>query len=129
MKVAIPSEMKKVITIAEMPAVNRVIRYAREDGMTVKEYAEMAARIASENNHVKVLEASAEIACNRRVENWFDENSGRFDIWVEFTAVIADGYGGIVMGGAYFTDLVASTGNNSKEIRSHMYIRRFAEVR
>lgn len=129
MKVTLTAEMKKIITIAEMPAVNKVIRYAKEDDLTVKEYAEMAARIASGNNSVKVLEASAEIAGNCRVHDWYDYGSEHFDIWVNFTAIIDNGFGGIIMGGAYVTDIHASTGYNSEELRSHMYIRKFAETK
>ena len=129
MKVTITADMKKIITIAEMPAVNKVIRYAKEDGMTIKEYAEMAARIASGNNSVKVLEASAEIAGNCRIYDWYDNGSEHFDIWVNFTAIIDNGFGGIIMGGAYVTDIHASTGDNDEELRSHMYLRKFAETK
>lgn len=129
MKVRITEDMKRVITLAEMPAVNKVIRYAKEDEMTVKEYAEMAARIASRNNNVKVLEASAEIACNCRISDWYDNGSANFDIWVNFTAIIDDCFAGIIMGGAYVTDIHALDNENAKEIRSHMYIRRFMEVK
>lgn len=129
MKVTLTAEMKKIITVSEMPAVNKVIRCAKEDGMTVKEYAEMAARIASGNNSVKVLEASAEIAGNCRINDWYDNGSANFDIWVNFTAIIDDGFGGIIMGGAYVTDIHASTGDNHEELRSHMYLRKFTETK
>ena len=129
MKVTLTAEMKKIITVSEMPAVNKVIRYAKEDDLTVKEYAEMAARIASGNNIVKVLEASAEIAGNCRIHDWYDNGSEHFDIWVNFTAIIDNGFGGIIMGGAYVTDIHASTGDNSEELRHHMYIRKFTETK
>lgn len=130
MKVQITKEMKRVITIAEMPAVNKVLRYAKEDdGMTVNEYAEIAARIASGKNNVKVLEANAEIACNCRISDWYDNGSANFDIWINFTAIIDDGFAGIIIGGAYVTDIHALDNDNTKEIRSRMYIRRFMEVK
>ena len=129
MKVSITNEMKKVITIADMPAVRKVIESMKEDTNTVKEYAEMAARIAGGNNSVKVLECSAEIAGNRRVWDRFDIGTAEYDVWVNFTAVIANGYGGIIMGGAYLSDIWEATGDNDEELRSHMFIRKFAEVK
>lgn len=129
MKVTVTDEMKKVLTIDEMLAVNKVIRSAKEDEMTAREYAEKAARIASGSNDVKVLEASAEIAGNNRIYDWYDNGSIDFDIWVNFTAVIDNGFGGIIMGGAYVTDICAATGDNNEELRSHMFIRKFAETK
>lgn len=129
MKVTITADMKKVITIADMPAVNKVIAAVKENTCTAKEYAEQAARIASGNNNVKVLEASAEIAGNCRIYDWYDNGSEHFDIWINFTAIIDNGFGGIIMGGAYVTDINASTGDNYEELRSHMYIRKFTETK
>lgn len=126
MKVAFTNEMKKVVTVAEMHAVRKVIEYMNEDEWTAKEYAGMAARIASGCNTVKVLEASARIAANRRAWNAFADGSDRFDVWVEFTAFTDDGF---VMGGTYITDLWCYTTDNRDEIRSHMYIRKFTETK
>lgn len=129
MRVQFTSEMKKVVTVAEMPAVRKVIEYMKEDEWTAKDYAESAAQIASGCNTVKVLEASAEIAGNCRINDWYDNGSSKFDVWVEYTAVINSGFGGIIMGGAYVTDICSLTGDNAEEIRSHMYIRKFTEVK
>lgn len=129
MKVQFTNEMKKVVTVAEMPAVRKVIEYMKEDYWSAKDYAERAARIASGCNSVKVLEASAMIAGNRRIHDWYDNGSAQFDVWIKYTAVIDNGFKGIIMGGAYVTDIHAATGNNNEELRSHMYIRRFYEAK
>lgn len=129
MKVTLTAEMKKIITIAEMPAVNKVIAVMKDDTSTAKEYAELAARIASGTNNVKVLEASAEIAKSCRCWNNIDEGTADIDVWFTFTAIIDDGFGGFIMGGAYLTDLWAATGKNDAELRSHMYIRKFTETK
>lgn len=131
MKVSITKEMKKVITLADMPAVNEVIKTMQYDATTAKEAAESAARIASGNNDVKVLEASAEIAGNCRIWDYYnyDGCSAHYDVWINFTAIINNGFGGIIMGGAYLSDINSATGDNDEEIRSHMYIRKFTETK
>lgn len=129
MKVTITADMKKVIPVADMPAVNEVIKTMRYDSTTAKEAAESAARIASGNNSVKVLEASAEIAGNARIWDYYnyDGCSAHYDVWINFTAIINNGFGGIIMGGAYLSDIQSATGDNDEELRSHMYIRKFTE--
>ena len=129
MKIAITADAKRFITIADMPAVRKVIESFKDDSWTVKEYAEQAARIASDNNIVNVLECGAEIAGNRRVWDRFDNGTAHFDVWVTFTAIIDNGFGGIIMGGAYISDIWDATNYNHDEVRSHMYIRRFAETK
>lgn len=126
MKVQFTSEMKKVVTVYEMPAVRKVIEYMKDDESTVKEYAKMASQIASGCNIVKVLEASARIATNRRVWNAYAGGSAQFDVWIEFTAFTDNGF---VMGGAYITDLWEYTCDNREETLKHMFIRKFTEMK
>lgn len=126
MKVQLTSNAKKVITVDQMTAVRKVIECAKADEITVKEYAEMAAGIISDSYVIKVLEASAQIAGNYRVWDWYEIGSAQFDVWVEFTAMTDDGF---VIGGAYVSDIHASTGDNHEELRKHMYFRKFKEVK
>ena len=126
MKVAFTAEMKKAVTVYEMPAVRKVIEYMNGDESTVKEYAKMAAQIASGCNIVKVLEASARIAANCRVWNAYAAGSAQFDVWIKFTAFTDNGF---VMGGVYITDLWKCNSDNHDEIRNHMYIRKFTETK
>ena len=127
MKVNLTAEMKKFITVAEMPAVKKVMQYEKEnDEWTVQEWAKMAAEIACPRSSVKVLEASAEIAKNCRVWNTYADGSADFDVWIRFTAFAGDSF---VMGGAYLSDLWATSSDNREETVRHMYIRRFKEVR
>ena len=68
MKVNLTAEMKKFITVAEMPAVKKVMQYEKEnDEWTVQEWAKMAARLVFDDNGAKVIEATARIAKNHRV--------------------------------------------------------------
>ena len=128
MKVNLTAEMKKFITVAEMPAVKKVIQYEKEnDEWTVQEWAKMAARLVFDDNGAKVIEATARIAKNQRVWDAFDEETRDIDVWIEFTA-FSEYRSSFIIAGVYLTDLWQLTKDNADEIKSHMYIRRFEEV-
>lgn len=128
MKVNLTAEMKKFITVAEMPAVKKVMQYEKEnDEWTVQEWAKMAARLVFDDNGAKVIEATARIAKNQRVWDAFDEETRDIDVWIEFTA-FSEYHSSFIIAGVYLTDLWQLTKDNADEIKSHMYIRRFEEV-
>ena len=128
MKVNLTAEMKKFITVAEMPAVKKVMQYEKEnDEWTVQEWAKMAARLVFDDNGAKVIEATARIAKNQRVWDAFDEETRDIDVWIEFTA-FSEYRSSFIIEGVYLTDLWQLTKDNADEIKSHMYIRRFEEV-
>ena len=128
MKVNLTAEMKKFITVAEMPAVKKVMQYKKEnDEWTVQEWAKMAARLVFDDNGAKVIEATARIAKNQRVWDAFDEETRDIDVWIEFTA-FSEYRSSFIIAGVYLTDLWQLTKDNADEIKSHMYIRRFEEV-
>ena len=126
MKVQFTAEMKHIVTVAEMPAVRKIIEAEKEnDEWTAQKWAKMAAGIVRPCSSVKVLEASAEIAKNCRVWDAYADGSADFDVWIRFTAFADDSF---VMGGVYLTDLWAASADNREEAIKHMYIRRFEEV-
>lgn len=128
MKVNLTAEMKKFITVVEMPAVKKVMQYEKEnDEWTVQEWAKMAARLVFDDNGAKVIEATARIAKNQRVWDAFDEETRDIDVWIEFTA-FSEYRSSFIIAGVYLTDLWQLTKDNADEIKSHMYIRRFEEV-
>ena len=128
MKVNLTAEMKKFITVAEMPAVKKVMQYEKEnDEWTEQEWAKMAARLVFDDNGAKVIEATARIAKNQRVWDAFDEETRDIDVWIEFTA-FSEYRSSFIIAGVYLTDLWQLTKDNADEIKSHMYIRRFEEV-
>ena len=128
MKVNLTAEMKKFITVAEMPAVKKVMQYEKEnDEWTVQDWAKMAARLVFDDNGAKVIEATARIAKNQRVWDAFDEETRDIDVWIEFTA-FSEYRSSFIIAGVYLTDLWQLTKDNADEIKSHMYIRRFEEV-
>ena len=128
MKVNLTAEMKKFITVAEMPAAKKVMQYEKEnDEWTAQEWAKMAARLVFDDNGAKVIEATARIAKNQRVWDAFDEETRDIDVWIEFTA-FSEYRSSFIIAGVYLTDLWQLTKDNADEIKSHMYIRRFEEV-
>ena len=128
MKVNLTAEMKKFITVAEMPAVKKVMQYEKEnDEWTVQEWAKMAARLVFDDNGAKVIEATARIAKNQRVWDAFDEETRDIDVWIEFIA-FSEYRSSFIIAGVYLTDLWQLTKDNADETKSHMYIRRFEEV-
>lgn len=127
MKVNLTAEMKKFITVAEMPAVKKVMEYAEEDAYSAKDWAKVATRIVFDDNGAKVIEATARIAKNQRVWDAFDEETRHIDIWVEFTA-FSEYRSSFIIAGVYLTDLWNLTSDNAAEIKSRMYIRQFKEV-
>ena len=125
MKIKFGAEQKKYITVAELSIVKQIISDMKEDD-GLMEYAEIAARIASGGYVVKVYERSAEIAKNGRIYNAYGDDTENLDIWINAAALTSEGF---VMFGIYLTDVWNITGDNAEEIKSHMYIRKFQEVK
>lgn len=132
MKVRITKEAKQWLTLAEAPVANAIIRDMKEYECSAKEYAEMAVNCIGNaigkgyNWCMSVLESDAEISGNARIWNAYSEDSGRLDVWISFTARTYDGF---IMGGAYLTDIWNIDGDNQEELASHMYYRRYEEVK
>lgn len=120
------TDAKHFVTIAEMPAVRKVIESEEEDEWTAKEWAKMAAGIVCLCSSVKVLEASAEIVKNCRVLDAYAEGSADFDVLIRFTVFVNDD--SFVVGGVYLSDLWAASADNREETIKRMFIRWFKEV-
>lgn len=129
MKISITKDSKRVITLEEVEQARKIIESEKEND-SVNYYAEMAVDAAATlhggDDCVKVLEASAEIAKNQRLWNFYHEESRDLDVWVRVTART---YRGFCIVGAYLSDIYQLTSDNKKEIAaSHMFIRWFAET-
>jgi len=122
MKVKFGPEQKKIITVAQLPAVRQLIEFMRED-TGLRDYAETAATLASDYSGMEILKAEAEIALNSRVWNQYGDETENIDIWIKVYAYHS--YYGFYDIGVYLTDLWALCSDNKEEIRSHMYIRHY----
>lgn len=129
MKVTLLKEDKKYITLEQAPIVRQIISDMKEDENTPAEYADIAIRAAYDGNayDIEVLKASAKISTNCRAMNCFTVNSSNLDVWIEATACVNDNE--FIVVGAYLSDIWQITHNNRKEMASHMYIRKFKEVK
>lgn len=124
MKVSIPLNMKSVLTVAEMPIVRELIKRMREDN-DFDQYALSAARVASgDKDSFSILTQQAQIAKNERVQDYYSDNSGDLDIWLEFIAFSF--FGGCYLIGIYLSDVFSITGTASdSELKQHMFIRQY----
>ena len=122
MKIEISETMKRILTIAEMPAVKAMQAEFKSEKFQWE--AEKAAYIASSST-LEILKVSAEIAKNCRIWNHYGngENSGNLDIWIHVYAY--DKWYGFYDIGAYLSDIWSVNGDNTEEIRSHMSILEF----
>lgn len=126
MKVKFTKEEKKFITVAQMPAVNQIIKDMKE--YPLSEDTQTIARVASGvNSTFEILKAEARIAKNCRVWNAFSDESENLDIWIEVYAF--NNYDGFYEIGIYLSDVWQITGDNGDEIRSHMYINEYHKNR
>ena len=128
MKITITAKSKRIITIAEMPIVKRIITEFKEDENTAREYAAIAARMITGDNCVEVINAEAQIAKNCRIYNQYGEDSADFDIWIDFRAY-SEYKDRFIIGGAYLSDIcnICGIDDIDEEIKDHMYIRSFLE--
>jgi hypothetical protein len=123
-KISITEESKKYLTVEEHEIAKRIVKEFKAAGSEeLQDYARQAAYIAAGSVN-EVLKASASIARNNRAYNALATDTGMLDVWFDVTASTADGF---VIVGACLSDLWQATGDNSEEIASHMYIRRFVE--
>ena len=122
MKVKFTKESKAVTKVSELPSVNEVIKYFKEEEEGTGDwYFETAARLAG-GSSMKVLKSSAEISRNARAWNKYG-GSDDFDVWC--TVYAFDPMVGFYDIGFYASDLWELNGDNADEIKSRMYIREY----
>lgn len=124
-KVTIPKEMKSIITLADMPAVREIQKDFREGEDTLEELGNLAMFVFNDKVY-DFFNASAEIAKNRRVSNFWNDNSKDLDVWIKFIAFNSDC--GCYEVGAYVSDIYNIDPRYKKEmeiIKSHMYVNSF----
>ena len=127
MKVMVSQESKKYLTAEEYDNAKRLAKHMKEedDEWGATDYAKLAVRGAG-GDVVEILKASATVMGNTRAYDIYFEGSGRLDIWIETTALTAEGF---VIVGAYLSDIYSITGTDDKDFQRHAFIRRFKEVK
>lgn len=126
MRVTVSKEIKKYLTVSEMPAVNEIIKFMKEDEFTVEDYARMAMNsLGYIAQRFEIYRASATIAKNQRANNAIFEGSNNLDVWIEFLAF--DSYYGAFDCGVYLSDLWGLTEENEGELYDNMYLNAFTK--
>ena len=126
MKIKITAEMKKAITLAQLPAVKEV-QLSMKEQENFKFEAESAACLAV-GHSIPVIKVEAEIAKNCRI--WEYYTSASEDIDVRLTIWAFDPCYGFYTIGAYLSDIwQIGPEERKEEIRGHMYIREYKEAK
>jgi hypothetical protein len=128
MKVRITEESKKWLTVAEMPAVRRLIAEMNDAEYSVKELAEDAMNwiVNPYGYTTRILECSASICRNSRLNDYYFEGSEKLDVWIEFVAF--DKMEGCFACGVYLSDIWSVGEHNRDEIRQHAYVLEYRRV-
>lgn len=124
MKVTLPKDYKKSMTIAQLEAAKAMIADEKDDAETASGWAEYAVREALKDTDDyldRVIEASAKISGNCRVWNAYNLESEHLDIWIEATARTGNGF---IIVGAYLTDIWQS---GAVDYKGQMWVRYFPE--
>lgn len=125
MKVTLAKDYRKFYTLNELDIAKEIISCAKEDGATVKDYAEIAIREAlrGKGDYIEeVLKATAQTANNCRVWDRFFDGSESMDIYIEATAETSYGF---IKIGTYLSDIWEIDG--SANIQERMYIKYYTE--
>lgn len=136
MKVKITQDARRWITLEQAPKAREMIRDFKENEEAHAEigYAQMAVNCIGNavkdcyNTCGEVLRAEAEISGNRRIYNFYSDESGTLDVWITFTARTTYGF---IEGGAYLSDIwqIGRSEEEDKELAGYMYYRLFEEVK
>lgn len=126
MRVQVTSEEKKFLTVAEMPAVRRIIQDMKEDECPLEEYADMV-MCAIKGTGFEIYRPKAVISKNCRINDRYFDGSGALDVWITFLAF--DSYFGAYDCGVYLSDVWELTDDNHEELRSKMYVKAFTNGR
>lgn len=129
MKIQINKESKQVLIVSEMPIVKQIIKDYKDNNDDLSWDLEILKNIFSAD---EIINSTAIISKNCRVYNYFNDESGNIDIWINATlycSYSSENKGGVFyIVGAYLSDIQQSTGDNWKELQTRMYIRKFIET-
>lgn len=128
MIVKITKEAKEWLRVAQMPVARQMIAELKKDETTAADVAKQAASIIfGYSNGVKVFEASAEIAGNERISNYYSDNSGILDVWITFS--ILEESKAFIIGGAYLSDIWQQGIIRDDVLRNRMFLRVYSSIK
>lgn len=122
MKITLPKEVRERLTMHDVTEARKIISQEKTNTLTAAEAAAMIGQaVIKYPSDLKVLEASAEIAGNCRVWNYYTDDSRNLDVWVNFRIRAFNEY---IEGGAYLSDVFQLTGDDEskRELESHCFL-------
>lgn len=125
-KINLPENYKKVYTIEDVEIMKELARNFNDQTAEEAGIADAANTLARLfDSSAKVLEAEAETAKNARIYDYYT-GAKDVDIWITVKIL---GWQDFYIVGAYLSDIWSITGDNTEELKSRMYIRRFTEMK
>ena len=131
LKVSMPDNYKRIFTLEDMDhckALLSSILSGFDDGkLDLSSEVVSALSLASGSwaTAAGVYDVRVEYAKNGRIA--YDDDRGLMDMWVTVKGLVE--FSGFYIVGFYLSDIWALGGDNRDEIKSHMYIREFKEVK
>ena len=125
MKVRFDKEDKKYFSIAEAPIVNAIIKDMKTSEDRLEEAVEYAMHALDEYYTLEILKANAKVSHNNRIWNYYNDNSGTIDIWID---AIVQTYNEFYIIGFYLSDAWSVCDENHTEIARNIYVRKFIET-
>lgn len=123
MRIHFYKEDRQYFTLAEAPIIDTIIKDMKSSSETVAEQVKYA--MNAFNIHAyDVLKADAKIARNHKTLNYYNDESGTIDIWVD---AIVKTYNAFYMVGFFLSDAWSVAADNHDEIASRMHVRKFIE--
>ena len=123
MKVQVGKRFKEVATVAQMPAVRRLVEDMKEDALPIASYAKMALDALGYGCDWEVYRPKAVVSFNGRVDDRYFDGSGHLDVWIEFLAFNENE--GALDCGVYLSDIWELYEENKHLLEDKMYIRAY----
>lgn len=141
MKIKLTEQMKRHITMAEMPALGVIRDSVRHDDGKIdfSDEVRMTMELIAPGENFEILKLEAEFAKNCRIRNYYGytdcdgnvaegKDSFDLDVWISIYAFSS--YAGFYVVGAYLSDIWQIGPREMRdELLSRMYIRHFKEVK
>ena len=122
----IPNHIKKVLTMAEGELIPRLQTCVADEDLT--EWAMTAARIAGiQGSNVLVLRKSAEVCKNNRVNDYYFDESGQLDIFIQ--ALVFKPNECFAHIGANLSDLQQFSSDRANETKRYILIDKYVQDR
>lgn len=124
MKVSFDKKDKKYFTMAEAPIVNALIKEMKSSEDTIEDAVRYAMQALDEYDIREIFRAEAKIYHNGRIWNYYNNESGTIDIWIDAVVKTEDRFYII---GFYLSDAWSVGADNHDKISYYIYVEKYVE--